>query len=127
MKRLALQQERTSRSKAFQRLSKIHGFDRLQPATLQKIKEMHSLLAYVVGNFERVRLPLLVVHGENDVRNDPKMSEKLKIESSASQKYLRILKDGKHGLIYGDVASTQPVYYDILAFLSRNLDVSESK
>ena len=59
----------------------------------------------------------MVLHGKDDVRNEMKLSEELKMKAGSNQKYIRLYPDAVHGLLYSIPATVDRVIADIVAFV----------
>lgn len=94
---------------------------RLQPASVKKIKEVGALCDYVNSNIAQLTVPMLVLHGSPDQRNDIKRSENLKESAGSAMKYFRSYRDAGHGILYGHPATTDSIQNDVSNFIMRAL------
>jgi len=95
------------------------NFENLQPASVKKTKEIAALCDFVNDNLAQLTVPLLVLHGSPDLRNDIKLSENLKENAGSKMKYFRSYQNAKHGILYSNPESSYNFQKDIGAFISR--------
>ncbi|XVE72069.1 hypothetical protein DITRI_Ditri11bG0009100 [Diplodiscus trichospermus] len=68
---------------------------------LRTALEMLRTTDEIEQNLEKVSLPVLILHGENDVVTDPSVSKALYEKASSSDKRIIIYKDAGHSLLEG--------------------------
>ncbi|XP_022759245.1 caffeoylshikimate esterase-like isoform X2 [Durio zibethinus] len=72
-------------------------------------------------NLEKVSLPILILHGENDVVTDPSVSKALYEKASSSDKQIIIYKDAGHSLLEGEPDDMiLRVFSDIISWLDEH-------
>ncbi|XVF20807.1 hypothetical protein REPUB_Repub12eG0034500 [Reevesia pubescens] len=70
---------------------------------------------------EKVSLPILILHGENDVVTDPSVSKALYEKASSSDKRIIIYKDAGHSLLEGEPDDMiLKVFSDIISWLDEH-------
>ncbi|KAA3461050.1 caffeoylshikimate esterase isoform X2 [Gossypium australe] len=69
---------------------------------LRTALEMLRTTGEIEQNLEKVSLPILILHGENDIVTDPAVSKALYEKASSSDKNIIIYKDAGHSLLEGE-------------------------
>ncbi|KAG6734489.1 hypothetical protein I3842_01G274800 [Carya illinoinensis] len=82
-------------------------------------RELVRVCDELQGRFEEVRVPLLVVHGEEDVVCDPACAEELYKRAASKDKTLKIYPEMWHQLIGEPEENVELVYGDMLEWLLR--------
>mgnify|MGYP000733661890 CR=1 FL=1 len=93
----------------------------LQPASVKKIKEIAALCDYVNNNVAQLTVPLLVLHGTPDPRNNIKLSENLKENAGSKTKYFRSYQYAKHGILFSEPQTSYSFQKDVSSFVARIL------
>ncbi|XVF71637.1 hypothetical protein PTKIN_Ptkin12aG0055000 [Pterospermum kingtungense] len=83
--------------------------------------EMLRTTDEIERNLEKVSLPILILHGENDVVTDPSVSKALYEKASSSDKRIIIYKDAGHSLLEGEPDDMiLRVFSDIVSWLDEH-------
>ncbi|XWS75467.1 hypothetical protein CRYUN_Cryun01aG0091000 [Craigia yunnanensis] len=83
--------------------------------------EMLRTTDEIEQNLEKVSLPILILHGENDVVTDPSVSRALYEKASSSNKRIIIYKDAGHSLLEGEPDDMiLKVFSDIISWLDEH-------
>ncbi|KAG7998586.1 hypothetical protein I3843_01G265200 [Carya illinoinensis] len=91
-------------------------------------RELVRVCDELQGRFEEVRVPLLVVHGEEDVVCDPACAEELYKRAASKDKTLKIYPEMWHQLIGEPEENVELVYGDMLEWLlSRAKGASDAR
>ena len=91
----------------------------LQPASVKKIKEIEALCEHVDEHLDELSAPLMVLHGEADVRNALEHSRILKEKAGSKKKYFRSFPDARHGILHGPSERVDKIVTEIVAFTER--------
>lgn len=94
------------------------AFEEQNPVTNRKLTELQRLCKQVKDNAEKVTLPFLLMHGDKDVRNSPKLSDDFQRNAGSKAIFFRPYPDYKHGLFSDSQHSGFPIS-DVQAWLSR--------
>ncbi|XP_038995647.1 caffeoylshikimate esterase-like isoform X2 [Hibiscus syriacus] len=88
---------------------------------LRTALEMLRITAEIEQNMEKVSLPILILHGENDIVTDPSVSRALYEKASSSDKNIIIYKDAGHSLLEGEPDDMiLRVFSDIVSWLEEH-------
>ncbi|KAH1072664.1 hypothetical protein J1N35_024992 [Gossypium stocksii] len=88
---------------------------------LRTALEMLRTTAEIEQNLEKVSLPILILHGENDIVTDPAVSKALYEKASSSDKNIIIYKDAGHSLLEGEPDDMiNRVFSDIISWLDEH-------
>ncbi|GMJ00702.1 hypothetical protein like AT5G16120 [Hibiscus trionum] len=88
---------------------------------LRTALEMLRITAEIEQNLEKVSLPILILHGENDIVTDPSVSRALYEKASSSDKKIIIYKDAGHSLLEGEPDDMiLRVFSDIVSWLDEH-------
>ncbi|PPD83190.1 hypothetical protein GOBAR_DD19878 [Gossypium barbadense] len=88
---------------------------------LRTALEMLRTTAEIEQNLEKVSLPILILHGENDIVTDPAVSKALYEKASSSDKNIILYKDAGHSLLEGEPDDMiNRVFSDIISWLDEH-------
>ncbi|GMH33100.1 hypothetical protein BSKO_00934 [Bryopsis sp. KO-2023] len=101
-------------------------FDERNPTTVRKVSEMRKMCGHVKKNVSKISLPVLLMHGNEDKRNDGALSDQFQesLREAGCSVFYRPYPDGKHGLLQDPDKRAFPLG-DMQAWLVRH--ASETK
>lgn len=93
-------------------------FHEHDPPTIRKLSELQKLCQFVKANMKNIKLPVLIMHGERDMRNDPTLSYALQAQIGSTSVFYRPYPDCQHGL-FCDPDNVRFPLVDMQAWLSK--------